>query len=357
MVRLDAMRAAMAAPGGFSCRAFLSPSASRLRLRNFAPTNRLLPALLVSLSLAGPLSTAHATIIASDDVSPANPTTWTNKVGCVGKSADGTLTVDSGSDLLSYGGYIGYYSGSTGVATVTGTGSSWTNSSWLYVGYFDGSGTLNITGGGAVTATSVSINGQSLLAIDVGNGSKLTVGGGNGTITNDDGTVRILAGASPAAGKTFTPIVAGTFNGTGGTYQAIGGTWNASSHVFTASKVQQGTSGMSVAIDLVDTQRVLIGLPARTWSVGASFAATTTSSSLTLTATAISGDTLTALQTLAGAKQSVLGGWDFTAISGYTAGDPVYLSLAVGQDVAERPGVVALRRNQLDGVRLGRFDV
>ena len=49
-------------------------------------------------------------------------------------------------------GYIGTVSGSTGVVTVAGTGSTWTNSGDLYVGN-SGNGTLNITGGGAVSNT------------------------------------------------------------------------------------------------------------------------------------------------------------------------------------------------------------
>ena len=39
----------------------------------------------------------------------------------------------------------------TGLVTVTGIGSTWTNSSDLRVGLFQGYGTLNITGGGAVS--------------------------------------------------------------------------------------------------------------------------------------------------------------------------------------------------------------
>ena len=55
-----------------------------------------------------------------------------------------------------YGAYIGYQSGSTGVATVDGVGSTWTNNGSLYVGN-SGTGTLNIAAGGAVAATGVSI--------------------------------------------------------------------------------------------------------------------------------------------------------------------------------------------------------
>ena len=92
-------------------------------------------------------------------------------------------------------------------------------------------------------------------------------------------------------------------------YQALGGTWNNSTHVFTASSVQPGTAGTPVTIDLDNEQRVLISDNATGWSLGASFLASTTSKPLTLTATTISGSTLTSLQGLLGARipSSVVG--------------------------------------------------
>ena len=46
--------------------------------------------------------------------------------------------------------YIGYGTGSAGVVTVDGFGSTWSNSGNLYVGY-SGSGMLSITNGGSVS--------------------------------------------------------------------------------------------------------------------------------------------------------------------------------------------------------------
>ena len=63
-----------------------------------------------------------------------------------------TLTVADGVAVASSTGYLGCYSGSTGVATITGAGSQWTNGSYLYVGYYGG-GTLTVTEGGAVSNT------------------------------------------------------------------------------------------------------------------------------------------------------------------------------------------------------------
>jgi len=153
---------------------------------------------------------------------------------------------------------------STGRVYGDGTNSKWTNNADLAVGYY-GNGTLNITGGGAVAATSVYVSSLSLLAIDVGNGSQLAVNNGTGAITYD-GAVRILAGANAASGIAYTPITATSWSG-GGTCQPIGGTWNATVHSFTASVVQSGTSGNQLTINLKDIQRLLID-----GSLGASFA-------------------------------------------------------------------------------------
>ena len=81
---------------------------------------------------------------------------------------------------------------------VDGNRSRWANSGNLSLGYasYSGSSTdmLSISGGGTVTATGVSINNNSsLVAIDVGRGSLLSISS-SGTLSNG-GTVRILAGA------------------------------------------------------------------------------------------------------------------------------------------------------------------
>jgi hypothetical protein len=51
---------------------------------------------------------------------------------------------------------------------------------------------------------------------------------------------------------------------------------------------------------------------------------------LSLTATTIGGSTFVSLQSVLSPQQSILGGWEFAFTSGYTAGDPAYLSFDVG---------------------------
>ena len=70
-----------------------------------------------------------------------------------GYSGVGSMTISQGSNVSSTDGYIGYKSGSTGVITVDGDNSTWTNSGNLYVASY-GDGTLNITNGGDVSNNS-----------------------------------------------------------------------------------------------------------------------------------------------------------------------------------------------------------
>ena len=188
----------------------------------------------------------------------------------IGNLGSGTLSIVNGGSVSTSSGTLGYAAGSSGSVAVSGTGSKWTNSSYLSVGA-SGKATLSITGGGSVTATSVSVGSTSLLAIDVGHSSSLKVYNGTGTITNS-GTLRLLAAANIAAG-TYTPISFGAWSGSG-KYQAIGGTLNTSTHVFTASSVTAGVSSMAVPLNLTLVRRALvsdIGTDKTGWGVGAVF--------------------------------------------------------------------------------------
>jgi fibronectin-binding autotransporter adhesin len=242
----------------------------------------------------------------------------------VGRSGNGTLNITGGGFASSSRAYIGYSAGSMGEMTVDGTGSTWNNSMALDIGR-SGKGTLNITGGGAVAATSISVNSQSLLAINVGNGSKLTVGSGSGTLSNG-GKVRLIASAGPAGGTTFTPILAGTVGGN--PYQAIGGTWDSGTREFTASLVQAAMAGDPINIDLHDKQRVMVVDGGSGKVIGASFLAKASSTPLSFTASIINDvSTLNALQILAGSDQTIQGAWNFT--TDYLSTDPAYLSFPI----------------------------
>jgi T5SS/PEP-CTERM-associated repeat protein len=257
---------------------------------------------------------------------------WTNNGTLyVGNYGSGMLSITNGGAITDTTGYIGNHSVGPNTVTVDGAGSTWTNSSSLIIGensYYNTA--INITGGAAVTAATVYLAWEDfsppLLAIDVGRGSSLNVG--NGTFANDS-IVRFLAGAGVAKGNVYTPVTATTWGGSG-SYQALGGTWDNTKHQFTVSAAQTGTAGTPVSIDLDNEQRVLVSDGKTGWSVGASFLASTTSKPLSLTATTIGGSTFVSLQSLLAPQQSVLGGWEFAFSSGYTAGDPAYLSFGIG---------------------------
>ena len=68
----------------------------------------------------------------------------------VGRYGSGRLHVEAGGRVSNKYSYLGYFRGSTGEATITGIGSQWTNSGSLVVGPY-GSGSLSITNGGLVS--------------------------------------------------------------------------------------------------------------------------------------------------------------------------------------------------------------
>jgi T5SS/PEP-CTERM-associated repeat protein len=249
--------------------------------------------------------------------------TWINSgYFQVGRSGSGTLSITNGGAVKSTGNaYSGRFSGSKGLVTVDGIGSTWTTAGNLFIGS-EGSGTLRITNGGSVTASgTVSINSASLMAIDIGRGSSLTA---NAIVNN--GVVYMTVGAGVVSGI-YSPITAATWDSTG-SWQAIGGKWI--NHQFIVSDAATGSSGSSVKIDLASTQRVSVTDPLTGNSLVANFLATTGSASFT--ATAITDETiLNALKTTADVDESFLSGWLFST-DGYTVSptNPVYLSLLVG---------------------------
>ena len=76
----------------------------------------------------------------------------------VGYFGTGTLTIESGGSISGPFGHIAFESGSNGMVTVTGTGSTWTNDQ-LFVGK-EGTGTLVIESGGSVTTSTASFVGS-----------------------------------------------------------------------------------------------------------------------------------------------------------------------------------------------------
>ncbi|MBB4234800.1 autotransporter outer membrane beta-barrel domain-containing protein [Rhizobium esperanzae] len=123
--------------------------------------------------------------------------TWSNSDDLyIGHQGTGTLTIEDGGAVDNIFGRLGYFSGASGTVTVTGSGSTWTNSQGLYVGD-SGTGSLIISNGGTVTSASGYISNDSSAIGEVtvtgagslwSNSADLSVGeAGAGTLTISDG--------------------------------------------------------------------------------------------------------------------------------------------------------------------------
>lgn len=117
--------------------------------------------LLVWMCVAVPVNKSGAAITPTGNVTPAypggNPDPWnTGDELIVADGSNGSLTINGGSDVLSPGGTQGFSPLTSGTVTVSGAGSTWTNSGALRVGVF-GNGTLNVLSGGYVENQNASV--------------------------------------------------------------------------------------------------------------------------------------------------------------------------------------------------------
>ncbi len=146
-----------------------------------------------------------------------------NKTGTAGAlgagwKGAGSLSIRDGVTVSSSNAYLGYGSGSTGVATVSGSGSVWNvksvNEGLFHVGN-RGNGTLSITNGGRVGCTSV----YSYIGNFAGSSGAVTVDGAGSTWNSDrpiyvgnsgNGTLSITNGASVNAAETCVGMNSGS---------------------------------------------------------------------------------------------------------------------------------------------------
>ena len=152
-----------------------------------------------------------------------------------GYQSAGSLTIQDGIAVRSKAGYLGYKSGSSGVATVSGTSSAGIGSYWfiedvLFVGY-SGDGTLSITCGGSVSAVSViGYASTSSGTVTVSGPASKYMGdivvGGSGS-----GSLSITNGGSVIAD--FSCFL-GDSSGSSGTatVDGIGSTWTNNEHLY-----------------------------------------------------------------------------------------------------------------------------
>ena len=145
-------------------------------------------------------STASAVVTTTGDVT--KDPWYPHVIPLIGIDTDGTLLVDSGSELENPCACVGYGSNATGEVTVSGIGSTWTlTNRWIssldeirqfYIGY-EGNGILNIADGGSVQA-----NGNACIGYRFGSNGVVSVEG-TGSVWNcakdlfvgQDGTGRL----------------------------------------------------------------------------------------------------------------------------------------------------------------------
>lgn len=176
--------------------------------------------------------------------------TWTTNDNhlYVGYSGTGTLNVLNGGAVNSGVGYIAEIAGSTGEATVSGAGSSWTSTSSVHIGD-SGTGTLTIENGGLLSSAGGNmgyyLGGSGSVTVNNGtwtNSGNLIVGdNGTGTLTIENGgTVTSGFAAISQFGR-----LAGS-SGTA-TVSGVGSTWTMSDDVVvggTASGSYTATNGL-----------------------------------------------------------------------------------------------------------------
>jgi T5SS/PEP-CTERM-associated repeat protein len=144
----------------------------------------------------------------------------------------GSLTISEGVEVSIFTGYLGYRAGSAGTATITGAGSSWTNSSSLEVG-FHGSGSLRVEAGGQVSSVyaTVGINsGATGMATITGAGSKWTNSGELWVGNSGTGSLRVEAGGQVSNNIGFLGLHASSM-GTA-TISGDGASWTNSSALY-----------------------------------------------------------------------------------------------------------------------------
>ncbi len=183
--------------------------------------------LIACLSLACLAGKVNAAISTTGDVAPSDPATWDEDTDAyIGKTSDGSMSITSGSDIESHSVFIGNDSGVDGAVTITGSGSTWTNSSSILVAGDYGDGTLDITAGGAVSNT------EGYIGRRVGSTGEVTVDGTGSTWTNSlslnvgnigNGTLNITAGGAVNNTTAYIGALSGstgevTVSGTGSTW-------------------------------------------------------------------------------------------------------------------------------------------
>lgn len=160
----------------------------------------------------------------------------------IGAAGSGQLTISNAGTLSDTTAALGFQAGSTGVVTVTGAGSTWTNNGDLSIGRL-GSGTLKVLSGGSVSAVNVNVGdlaGSANGSLTVsGTGSSFTTSGG--LIIGNLGTGNLMVANSGQVVSSGGAAVGG--NGTGtASVDGAGSSWNAPGFFIIGAQAQGSLS-------------------------------------------------------------------------------------------------------------------
>ena len=187
-------------------------------------------------------ATPNATVVGA-----AGATVQNLAVGLVGT---GILTIQNGGTVSNVLGAVGNLAGSNGMVTVTGAGSSWTNSGTIVVGGV-GKGILTIQNGGTVSSAgggSVGLTAGSqgtVIVTGAGSAWNNSPGGGLNIGSSGFGTLTIASGGTVNNNTAFTANI-GSAAGSQGTVTVTGtgSAWSNSSGLNVGSS---GTGTLTIA--------------------------------------------------------------------------------------------------------------
>jgi len=194
-------------------------------------------------------ASAEAAITYTGDVEPTSPTTWTSATtGYVGNTANGSLSIDSGSSV-SYGYLIAGMSNVTGVITVTGSGSALAGN-YLYLGYkVGGTGELLVSNGATVTDVSAYLGQVQTPASQASTG--IAVINGAGSTWTNTGTLYVGYIGKGTSYLTITnggAVSAATVDFTSGSRSSGDGTVDGSGSTLTTTTLNVGYGTGSPAL-------------------------------------------------------------------------------------------------------------
>jgi T5SS/PEP-CTERM-associated repeat protein len=142
----------------------------------------------------------------------------------VGDGGSGELLIDAGGEVYNRGAYVGDAIGSSGMVSVNGSGSTWSSYGTLSVGN-SGTGTVNVVAGGQVESERSNVGVRA---------------GATGAVTVTGESSKWIADGAVAVGVAGT----GVLSITGGGLVGIGGTLTVDSSLSGGSFVNMATGGM-----------------------------------------------------------------------------------------------------------------